>query len=55
MCWVEWEQLREMVWHGAGIRKLGDGNGMVIDGGTEMKVFISSHPISMGIPSHITT
>ena len=24
--WVGWEQLREMVWYGAGIRKLGDGD-----------------------------
>ena len=29
-CLVGWEQLREMVWYGAGIRKLDDGDGMVI-------------------------
>ena len=61
VCWVGWKQLREMVWYGAGIRKLGDGNGMVIGGGTETKGFhpipSHSHPILMGIPSsqNITT
>ena len=47
-----------MVWYGAGTRKLGDDDGVVTGGGTEIKVSISSHsyPISMGIPSqHITT
>ena len=34
VCWVGWEQLREMVWYGAGIRMLGDGDGMVTGGGT---------------------
>ena len=49
------EQLREMVWCGAGIRKLGD-DGVVTGSGTEVKVSIPSNPISMGIPSqHITT
>ena len=50
VCWVRWEQLREMVWYGAGIRNLGDGDGMVTGGGTETKVSISSHPIPS--PSH---
>ena len=45
VCWVGWEQLRNMVWYGAGIRKLGDGDGMVTGGGTEIKVSIPSHPI----------
>ena len=34
-----------MVWYGAGIRKLGDGDGMVTGGGTEIKVSIPFHPI----------
>ena len=38
VCWVGWEQLRKMVWYGAGIRKLGGGDGMVTGGGTEIKV-----------------
>ena len=38
--------LREMVWYGAGIRKLGDGDGMIAGGGTEIKVSIPSHPIT---------
>ena len=45
VCWVGWEQLREMVWYDAGIRKLGDGDGMVTGGGTEIKISIPSHPI----------
>ena len=32
VCWVGWEQLREVIWYGAGIRKLGDGDGMVTSG-----------------------
>ena len=36
VCWVEWEQLREMVWNGAGIRKLCDGDGMGTGCGTEI-------------------
>ena len=56
LCWMGWEQLREVVWFGAGIKNLGDGDGMVIGGGTEIKVQRPSHPISMGIPSQrITT
>ena len=43
--WVGWEQLREMVWYGAGIRKLGDGDGIVTDGGTEIRISIPFHPI----------
>ena len=34
-----------MVWYGFGIIKLGDGDGMVTGGGTEIKVSITSHPI----------
>ena len=34
-----------MVWYGAGIRKLGDGDERVAGGGTEIKVSIPSHPI----------
>ena len=34
VCWGGWEQLREMVWYDAGIRKLDDGDGMVTGGGT---------------------
>ena len=34
-----------MVWYGAGIRKLGDGDLMITGGGTEMKVSIPSHAI----------
>ena len=47
VCWVGWEQLREMVWYDAGTRKLGDGDRdeMVTGGGTEMNVSIPSHPI----------
>ena len=45
VCWGGWELLREMVWYGAGIRKLGDGYGMVTGGGTEIKVTITSHLI----------
>ena len=45
VCWVEWEQLREMVWYGAGIRKLCDGDRMRTGCGTEIKVSIPSHPI----------
>ena len=46
VCWMGWEQLRrEMVWYGAGIRKLDDGDGMVTGGGTEIKVSIPFHPI----------
>ena len=37
-----------MIWYGVGIRKFGDGDGMVTSGGTEIKVSIPSHPI----PSH---
>ena len=57
VCWVGWEQLWEVVWYGAGIRKWGDGDGMVTGGGTEIKVSIPSHshPISMGIPSQRNT
>ena len=58
VCCVGWEQLREMVWYGAGFIKLGDGDGMVTGGGTEIMDSIPSHsiPISMGISSqHITT
>ena len=43
--WVGWEQLRKMVWYGAGIRKLSDGDGMVTGDGTEVKVSIPSRPI----------
>ena len=54
VCWVGWEQLREMVWYGAGVRELGDGT--VTGDGTEIKVPIPSHLVLMGIPSqHITT
>ena len=45
VCWVGWEQLREMVWYDSGIRKLGDGDVLVTGGGTEIKVSIPSHPI----------
>ena len=31
--------------YGAGIRKLGDGDGMVNGGGTEIRVSIPSHPV----------
>ena len=41
-----------MVWYGAGIRKLDDGDGMVTGGGTDIKVCIPSHPISF---QHIAT
>ena len=34
-----------MIWYDADIRKLGDGDGMVTGGGTEVKVSIPSHPI----------
>ena len=44
-CWMGWKQLREIVWYGAGIRKLGDGDGMVTGGGTDIKVSIPFHRI----------
>ena len=49
VCWVGWEQLREMVWYGADIRKWGNGDGIDTGGRTEIKVSIPSHPISMEI------
>ena len=52
--WVGWEQLREMVWYGADIRELGDGDGMVTGGGTEITVSIPSpsHFDGNTIPTH---
>ena len=34
-----------MVWYGAGIRKLGDGDRRVTGGGIKIKVYIRSDPI----------
>ena len=50
VCWLGWEQLREMVWYGAGTRKLGDGDEQVTGGGTEIKISIPSN--SSSIPTH---
>ena len=41
-----------MVWYGAGIRKLGDGNGIVTGGGSEIKVCIPSNFDGNIIPTH---
>ena len=41
-----------MVWYGAGTRKLGDGDGMVTGGGTEIKVSIPFHFDGNTIPTH---
>ena len=44
-----------MVWYIAGIRKLGDSDGMVTGGGTEIKVSIPSHPIPFRWKYHPNT
>ena len=45
----------EMVWYDAGIRKLGNGDGMVTGGETKIKVSIPSHPIPIPFRYHPNT